>query len=237
MTALTSSDFLDLWERGSTLHPLDRGMLLLGAGLRGPSYATLADWPLGRRNEALAELRCRCFGARVNGWMACTQCGEKLELDLDGRSLAKGTPETASSGSGSVSVAGQTFRLPTSRDLARAAKEADPRSAAIRLLESCRVGRGESPVWSSEDLEEVGQALALADPMAEILVTLNCPACGSECQQSLDIAAFLWEEIEARAKRLLMEVHALASAYGWTEREVLSLSEHRRAFYLELVRQ
>jgi hypothetical protein len=169
--------------------------------------------------------------------MACTQCGEKLELDLDGRSLARGIPETASNRSDSVLAAGHVFRLPTSRDLAGAAKEADPLSAAIRLLQSCRVGQGESPVWSNDELEEVGQALSLADPMAEILVTLNCPACGSECQQSLDMAAFLWEEIEARAKRLLMEVHALASAYGWTEREVLSLSEHRRAFYLEMVRQ
>jgi len=73
--------------------------------------------------------------------------------------------------------------------------------------------------------------------MAEILVTLSCPVCGSECNQSLDIAAFLWEEIEARAKRLLMEVHALASAYGWTEKEILSLSECRRASYLEMVHQ
>ena len=34
-----------------------------------------------------------------------------------------------------------------------------------------------------------------------------------------------------------MEVHTLASVYGWTEREILSLSEPRRAFYLEMVRQ
>jgi hypothetical protein len=234
MKALTTSDFLDLWERGSNLHPLDRGILLLGTGLPGTSYEALADWPLGRRNQALAELRCRCFGARFNGWMACSQCGEKLELDLDGRALAH---ETGPAKSEPVLAAGQAFRLPTSRDLARAARETDPLSAAVRLLESCRLAPGESPHWSNEELEEVGQALALADPLAEILVTLNCPVCESECHQSLDIAAFLWEEIEARAKRLLTEVHALAVAYGWTEPEILSLSEHRRAFYLEMVRQ
>ncbi len=42
--------------------------------------------------------------------------------------------------------------------------------------------------------------------------------------------------MEARAKRLLSEVHALASAYGWSEREILGLSVARREFYLGMVR-
>jgi hypothetical protein len=49
------------------------------------------------------------------------------------------------------------------------------------------------------------------------------------------MAAFLWAEIEARARRLLREVHILATAYGWTEAEVLSLGENRRARYVERV--
>ncbi|HUD55174.1 MAG TPA: hypothetical protein VMR02_08095 [Terracidiphilus sp.] len=43
-------------------------------------------------------------------------------------------------------------------------------------------------------------------------------------------------QIEARARRLLYEVHTLAAAYGWSEREILSLSAPRRALYLEMVR-
>jgi hypothetical protein len=237
MRTLTSSDFLDLWERGFSLHPLDQGLLVLGAGHPETSYESLADWPLGRRNEALAELRCACFGPRLNGWMSCTQCGEKLELELDGRSLAKGALNAGMSLSEPIVAGGHSFRLPTSRDLARAARETDPFSAAVRLMESCRLEAGESPCWSEHDLEEVGQRMALADPMAEILLTHCCPVCGNECNATLDIATFLWEEIEARAKRLLLEVHALASAYGWTEEEILSLSEHRRALYLKMVRE
>jgi hypothetical protein len=41
---------------------------------------SIADWPLGRRNRALAELRCATFGRWLRGWTACEQCGEKLEL-------------------------------------------------------------------------------------------------------------------------------------------------------------
>jgi hypothetical protein len=46
----------------------------------------------------------------------------------------------------------------------------------------------------------------------------------------------LWAEIEVRAKRLLLEVHLLATAYGWSEAEILSLNAQRREFYLEMVR-
>ena len=45
----------------------------------------LADWPLGRRNQALAELRCSCFGPRLEGWTACPRCAEKLEFQMDAR--------------------------------------------------------------------------------------------------------------------------------------------------------
>jgi len=236
MRALSSSDFLDLWERGYCLHPLDQGLLVLTAALPETPSKSLADWPLGRRNRALAELHCSCFGPRLQGWASCTRCGEKLEFEMDGRTLAR---EMAGEESlvEPIVVNGHAFRLPTSRDLAWAIRETDSRLAAIRLLESCRVEAGESSAWSEEDLEDVGTRMALADPMAETRLTLNCPECGNEWDETLDLATFLWTEIEARAKRLLSEVNTLASAYGWTEREVLSLSESRRALYLELVQQ
>jgi len=235
MRTLSSSDFLDLWEQGFRLHPLDQGLLVLGAALPETSYEALSDWPLGRRNQALAKLRCSCFGPNLQGWICCTRCGEKLEFETDGRAIAEGAADAEESLSEPIVVKGRSFRLPTSRDLAQAAQESDARSAAIRLMESCRVEAGESPVWSEEDLEEVGQRMAVADPMAEILLKLCCPTCDNQWNAALDIAAFLWAEIEARAKRLIFEVHALASAYGWTEKEILSLSEHRRALYLATV--
>jgi hypothetical protein len=78
--------------------------------------------------------------------------------------------------------------------------------------------------------------MALADPLSETRLKLHCPKCGNEWDETLDLVVFLWSEIEARAKRLLLDVHDLASAYGWTEKEILSLSEPRRANYLEMVR-
>ena len=77
--------------------------------------------------------------------------------------------------------------------------------------------------------------LFLSDPLAETLVNLRCAECGHQWEEELDIAAWLWVEIEARARRLLFDVHTLATAYGWSEHEILSLSEPRRTLYLEMV--
>jgi hypothetical protein len=132
---------------------------------------------------------------------------------------------------------GRSFRLLTTRDLANAAQEADLRLATIRLVESCCLEPGESPDWSAEELDQIGQSLAMADPLAEIRLALRCPACENEWEENLDMVSFLWSEIEARARRLLFEVDALASAYGWTEKEILSLSERRRGLYLSMVQR
>jgi hypothetical protein len=234
MKPLNNRDFLQLWEQGSSMHPLDRGLLALGAALPDVSQGALADWPLGRRNTALVALRCACFGPHLHAWIACARCAEKLEFELDGTMLAHRADETDYGAP--IIVDGQTFRVPTTRDIACVLQESDPERAALRLAETCRVADDDSPASRVLDLEEVGRRMSLADPMAEILINLPCPACGHENTPHLDIGSFLWTELEVRAKRLLLEIHVLASAYGWTEQTVLSLSEQRRAVYLDMVR-
>lgn len=235
MRALSPSGVLDLWASGRTLHPLDQGVLAIRAGLTDASGDGVADWPLGRRNRALAALHRACFGAQLRGQTTCPHCAEPVEFALDGDKLAE-APEAEIE---PVRVSGETFRLPTSRILASVADEPDPDVAAARLCDRCRMGGGapkggQSPL-SSEDVDRIGEALALADPMAEIAFDFECPACGAAFREGLDLAAFFWQEIEVEARRLLIEVHTLASAYGWREHEVLALSPVRRAFYLERV--
>ncbi|HEY6446733.1 MAG TPA: hypothetical protein VIY53_09760 [Acidobacteriaceae bacterium] len=233
MRALSNSDFLQLWERGCGMHPIDQALLALGAALPHLSRASLADWPLGRRNAALAELRRRCFGAELRSWVACPQCDERLEFQLDADALAKdGGEEPAPR---TVIVRERKFRLPTSRDLAAVVAEPDADRASVRLLERCCESPADGAAWSEADAEEVEEQLALADPLAETRLALRCSACSHEWEESLDLASYLWSEIEARARRTLIDVHTLASAYGWSEEQILALSEPRRAVYLEMV--
>jgi hypothetical protein len=71
--------------------------------------------------------------------------------------------------------------------------------------------------------------------LAEIRLSFACPVCGDGFEDNLDLPAFLWAEMTAKAKRLLTEVHHLAAAYGWSEAEILGLSAARREFYLGMV--
>ena len=233
MRTFSTFDILEIWEKGRRLHPLDQGLLALSMALPYPPE-NVANWPLGRRNHALFDLHCKAFGSRLQGWTSCSGCGEKVEFDLDANELMPAQEEEHARPE-TLTVAGERFRLPTSRDLAEVMAASDAKPAAIRLLERCRASRAEPLALSDAMLDEVEENLASADPMADIRLALLCPACGHEWDGTLDIARFVWAEIESRARRLLWEVHHLARAYGWTESETLSLPAARRAMYLEMV--
>jgi len=237
MRALSHADFLSLWEAGHGLHSLDRGVLAATALLPEASQDNVADWTLGRRNEALARLHARHFGSSLGGWTECEGCGEKLEFAVDCRGLIERQRERNVT---PVEVKGQAFRVPTSRDLARIADEADAEDAARRLAALCRMDAGDQREWAGEwsntELAELGEKMSAADPLAEILLQFACPACGAVREQALDLPGFLWAELEAFAKRMLAEIHMLASAYGWSESEILALSDRRRAAYVQMVR-
>jgi hypothetical protein len=226
------------WERGRARHPIDRALLLFALGEPDADVDSLADQPLGRRNWVLLRLRQATFGSRLRAYLDCPTCGERQEIELDATDLlAMGTP--LADGGRRVSVNGQSFRLPTSRDLALVTAEADVEQAAVKLLGACALDEMvpqqglDRPLTSWVDL--VAAAVEQADPLADLILDVVCDSCGHPSTVPFDIAAFLWEEIEARARGLLDEVHLLAQAYGWSEADILALSEARRSAYLERV--
>jgi hypothetical protein len=68
-----------------------------------------------------------------------------------------------------------------------------------------------------------------------VQLSLTCPDCDARWDAPLDIASFLWSEVQAWALRTLADVHTLARAYGWAEADILALSPPRRQAYLELI--
>ena len=238
MRVLGNGDFLTLWEDGHRLHPLDRGLLAICASLsdeeRQVCTDPVADWPLGRRNRALAQLRTLYFGPRMQGWMACEECGETLEFEVNCHAMTD-MPESPSGEL--ITFQGSTFRVPTSRDLAAIAAEPDSERASLRLLQKCEIERGanDPASWSADKISAVAAEMALADPLAEIMLGFECPSCKHTSQEMLDLPTFFWAEFESRATRLLLEIHMLASAYGWAESAILAMSDVRRAAYLQMV--
>jgi hypothetical protein len=234
MNTLSAGNLLWVWEKGRAQHLVDRALLLLGAAEPEHSYDQLADWTVGQRDAAILRLRIATFGARLSAYLDCPECNARLEFVFDGRAFqVPCEPEQRTIEFGDFS-----FRLPTSRDLAQIVHETDPIAATRRLLALCCVQESVNTgfAWSDAMLKEIESHMAEADPQGDIELELACEICGHTWQTAFDIAAFFWEEIEAKAKRLLQEIHLLASSYGWSEQQILALSDMRRTAYLEMVR-
>lgn len=235
MQALTGATLLSLWERGASRHALDRSALLAAVARPEWPAAEIADLPLGAVNASLLRLRSACFGPHIAGHADCTQCGQRLAFTVDTRQMlpAHGD-DNDDPAPRETEVAGLRVRAPSLRDLAAVAAQTDARQAARALLARCTLA-GDLALIDDAALRQVEDALEALDPQADLVLALQCVACGHAGGAQLDAGALLWEEIEAHARVLLGEVHRLASAYGWSEAHILALSPARRASYLAMV--
>ena len=234
MPALSAAHVLSVWELGARRHPLDRALLLFAVADPARAPESLADVPLGACNAALMRLRQQCFGDALPAWGDCPSCGERMSFELDASQLPAMTPPAEG-----VEVDGYHFRCPSTRLLSSAVdRSTDPAQIARHLLQACATdGRALPADDAALDtlLEHASAALDAADPWAGLSLDYCCPHCGHVGDIALDIASYLWEEIDARARHLLDDVHLLARAYGWREDDILALSEARRAAYLARV--
>lgn len=248
MLRLSDAELLDLWTQGAGRHALDRALLLYATARQEATLAELADAPLPERDRALLDLRCANFGERLPAFVDCPACATRLEFMLDAQALRE------SSGGAVPDLDGRPLRAPSSRDLALALQQADPDAGRRLLASRCLVEHGALDVGPSARegssaasgidtdatldaaaVDRIEALLAEADAAGELLLDLGCEACGHRWQAAFDIAQYLWEEIDAGARRLIGEVDALARAYGWSEPEVLALGPVRRAVYLDRV--
>jgi hypothetical protein len=234
MPSLRPSDVLALWEQGRARHAIDRALLLFAAACPDLPADRLADLSIGRRNAALLRLRRSTFGPEIRAYVDCPGCGERMELALQVDMFLP--PEIEAHAGGELKADGFRFRLPTSRDLAALIGYGDADSAAAHLQERCCVARpGGSGRSLHGLLENIEAGLEALDPGADAELSLACASCEHAWTAPFDIAAVLWDEVDARARALLAAVHILAGAYGWSESEVLALGEQRRRAYLEMV--
>ena len=234
MRALAGSELLMLWERGASRHALDRSALLAAAARPDWPVDAIADLPLGAVNKSLLELRAACFGSRIDGHADCPRCGQRLSFSVDANELLATAPDDDSSNSREAEVAGLRVRTPSLRDLAAVSPEADAEHAARRLLARCTLA-GDAAQLDEAARLAVEQKLDALDPHADLTLAVQCVACGHADLVQLDAGQLLWDEIESRAQALLHEVHLLASAYGWSEPQILALTPARRASYLAMV--
>jgi len=246
MRTFSDQDLLAIWEIGLTQHPLDRALTLLTGLFPGQSRQALAHLSIGQRDGYLLTLHEQLFGPRLAAQARCPACQNQVEFMLNTTEIRIAPSEKlAENGEQPLRIETDgwrlVFRLPTSLDLAAIAEQQTIDTARHLLAQRCLVSaviEGEelaTTVLPEAVISLLATQIARHDPQAEIELALVCPACGQTWPLLFDIATFLWNKWDVQARRLLREVHLLASAYGWSEIDILNLSAERRQFYLELV--
>jgi hypothetical protein len=224
------------WETGQGRSLTDRALLLLAYACPESSWEALAALPIGERDSRLLTLREWTFGAALSSLVSCPACGDRLELNF----TVADVRAAAAAASLSVEAHGYEvdFRLPTSADLIDVEGAADARRQLLeRCVQAARC-RGRKRAFSrlpARVLDVVVERMSEADPQANVQTALSCRHCAHRWQAIFDIVSFFWDELGSWVRRMLLDVHVLASAYGWREPDVLALSPWRRQYYLQLV--
>jgi len=232
MRALSVSELLDLWDRGAAQAPVVRALHLLSAACPDMSTGDLAALSIGQRDHQLLTLREWTFGSDVSSLTTCGNCGATVELAFQTSDVRSDRTAPAQA---SLAISGYelTFRPPTSADLIAVTESS-------QLFERCLIeARRQGEPVPADGLPEavvtaVADRLAEEDPQADVKLAIRCLSCDEASTVPFDIANFFWIEIDAWARRIVREVHTLARAYGWAERDILALSGRRRSLYLEM---
>ncbi len=221
---------LDLWDPAVGLNRWARDDAVLGGRLVAPRS-------LGGRNLAFLALRTDFFGARWPLQSCCPECGTEVEFAANSAVLAA---ELSLMVRAEVMqqdwLGGEiTLTAPTVDDLIAAAGQPDPVAAGNLILTRCSLDAVDVWALTAQERETLSDLIEAVDPAAALSFELTCPACGTNWSAMVDVAEAFWAELRRAAEGALVQVDALARAYGWTEPDVMALTPHRRAAYLQLV--
>lgn len=255
---LSGRDEAFLSEEGRALLPAERVTALLERtlGHRCSNSAVTSEFvrrlTVGDREALMLQLRRLTLGEKISCVISCPHaaCGEQMDLDLKVADLlvppyAHGSGETHEA---FVEGGGRRyrvlFRLPNGGDQEDAAAlAAEDLEAAVRLVvgrcvksstlaDAAASGEVSLPPDAVRALQTV---MASLDEQAEIVLDLNCPACGHAFSLPFDICDYFQRELTRRGTDIYTEVHRLALHYHWSEAEIMAMTRARRHVYLGLL--
>ncbi|PWV61205.1 hypothetical protein [Plasticicumulans acidivorans] len=203
----------------------DRLAIVSGLTLAGRIGALLAIVGRSEGCEQLTlALRCRQAG-----------CDTIFEVELALAALLE--LAQAAESEPLLTIADVRLRRPTGDDQRRWQAAAPPpgQAAAVLLgtliVDPAQRDRAVDAHWRAR----AGEQLEVLDPLPCFTLSCRCPDCAGEADYPLDLEAQALARLGALRRRLLREVHRLASRYGWDEARILDLPPARRCEYLALI--
>ncbi|HEX3066929.1 MAG TPA: hypothetical protein VHX14_00015 [Thermoanaerobaculia bacterium] len=231
---LPDEELLRVWDATRSVPPAMQAAALLDI-LTGSEDA--AQLPIGVRDRHLLALRDEWRNSAFESVIACPECAALVELSFNTPTLSETVAAT------SLAMNGTTIelRLPDSRDLAAVGSSSSIDDARANLAARCIVRAtrlGEEvppPALDDAAIAAISGAMAAADPDGDLRIAVVCPDCAHSWDVLFDPATYVWNELETAAIGAMREVDALASAYGWTEEQILAIPSSRRRIYLGMV--
>jgi hypothetical protein len=244
MNQPNAESLLRVWDESHCAHPIMRALNLLDAASPDIGREAWAAAPVGRRDGRLLELYETLFGQQLQTVTRCPRCDQNLESSFATRDIRVQPVTLPAKETLKLRAHGCTieYRLPNSEDLLQVSAMNDANEARMELLRRCVIaakvaGKHQGVEHlTAEVVERLTDEMARQDPAADVQIQLSCPACRHAWSACFDIVSYFWSELDDWAQRILADVNVLARAYGWSEREILTLTPTRRRHYLELVR-
>jgi hypothetical protein len=236
MRPLQGEVLLQAWERGTPQNAMVRALVLLAVAGTERSWEELECLSLPKRDAELLRLRWMTFGDELRGCVPCSVCATPIAFQASVAGVVQRLEAVMPAMEFRWQAGGCRFTLRPAgtRDLLQAVGANDPRRCLLRACVETDVEDREEAFTRFED--GLAEQFNRLNEGAETQLTIACPGCGAVEHADLDIARFLWREVQHAAVAMMRDVHELASAYGWTEDCVLEMSHARRAGYLEMVR-
>jgi hypothetical protein len=175
--------------------------------------------PIGIADRLLLSAHRAVLGSDMEAVARCEVCGVLNALPLGPDDVPPHRPRTAWCGPGAG------MREPTCADLA--GLPADAVAAARELEVRCRVGP------SAEERD--GAALDRAEQSLCGNVTVPCTECRADVTRFVDVQYLVLEAVATAVAEMDIEVHLLASQYGWDLTSIEALPDARRSRLAALV--
>jgi hypothetical protein len=170
------------------------------------------SYPVGVIDRLLLQVHRAVLHRDLEMVVACPACGVLNALPLGPADVPAYEPRSAWCGPGAG------MREPTGEDLIGLPEDAE--AAAQELELRCRIGPSTGP--RDED------ALGRAEQSLCGIVRAPCTECGASISEAIDVQRLVTAAVASAVAEVDLEVHLLASRYGWDLATIESLPDNRR---------
>lgn len=233
---MNNSSILNIWDSCVDKNQAFKGVALASLALNEKNHSNISDWSIEKRDVALFHVRKTLFGNKFSNIAHCPQCNQTVEWDLYLQQM--GIPNLIDIPDNleiPIKIADYNLmvRLPNSNDLFSNNKD--------KIIENCILNFKE---YNEQLIDQkipdilVNQISSKYDEICKasnITYHLNCVECEHKWQVIFDIVAYLWKEIDQWAKSFLGQIYMLAKTFGWSETDIINMSDNRRNYYLNLL--